>query len=535
MASKQDIHRSLEHLSAEDGDILRENVKARSIDEMVGKQLDLHARIMAGATRGLQFRRGIGRRAMLKGLGASALLAPFLPSLLRPGRARAQTEQYDNLLIIDWPCGMEPGWTPVGTGASYEVSDQGPGGGMYATEPQMKTLVEKHRDKILILSGMEGLIATDLYSHSQGPASMWTGFTGAAATKGLSGLPSIEQKIRDKIGANTPVKSIHAGTMAMFRQQGPSTIALPFFHWSAPQTGIEPIDDPGILYMDLASSLATASPAAAMASAPAGADPGAMRDLMMRQQKSVIDFVMGEISSAKTRISVEDATRLDEHLTQVRDLEQRLFVGGGASSGGSSVSCDGATAPDMALTGMGSRTPTNGPALVKAQAEIIALAMKCGLTKVATLQLAESDCQYTVPYEGSTAALHLASHNMGNSNDVVTRWVSTRYMMDMVAQIIDIFAATQVGEGQTLLDKTLIVATSEMSIQEHLDTNLPYVICGGSTGYFKKGEHLALSTNYRISKVVLNVLEYFGYDDQTLGTSAMAGGDTDGVLMEVKA
>jgi hypothetical protein len=321
--------------------------------------------------------------------------------------------------------------------------------------------------------------------------------------------------------------------MAMFRQQGPSTIALPYFHWSAPMTGIEPVDDPGRLYMDLAPLIATASAGAGAAAAAGGADQDAMRELMQKKKKSVIDFVMGELTSTKSRVSAEDAVRLDQHLTQIRDLEQRLFVGAGGGGGG--VSCDGAMAPDMALTGMGAKTPKNGPALVKAQTEIIALAFKCGLTKVATLQLAESDCQYTVPYEGSTAALHLASHNMGNSNDTVTRWVSTRYMMDMVSQIISIFAATDVGGGKSLLDKTLIVATSEMSIQEHLDKNMPYVIAGGSKGYFKKGEHLDLSTDYRISKVVLNVLEYYGYDDQVLGDSAAAGGDTMGPLTEVKA
>jgi hypothetical protein len=533
MASKQAIHQALETLSGNDRDLLHETVKGRSMDDIVGKQLDLHQRIMARSAPGFQ-RSRVTRRSMLKGLGASALISPFLSSsLLRAGRASAQSEmEYDNLLIVDWPCGMEPNWTPKGTGKDYMVDEKGPGSGMYATEPQMKTLIDTHKDKILILSGMEGLIATDLYSHSQGPASMWTGFTAGGATKALSGLPSIEQKIREKLSAGLPVQSIHAGTMAMFRQQGPSTIALPYYHWSAPQTGIEPIDDPGKLYMDLAPLIATAASAAPMAGAGAP-DQAAMNDVLMRQKKSVIDFVMGEISSAKNRVSSEDVTRLDEHLTKVRDLEQRLFVGGGGGGGG--VSCDGATAPDMALTGMGSRTPTNGPALVKAQTEIIALAFKCGLTKVATLQLGESDCQYTVPYPESTAALHLASHNMGNSNDTVTRWVSTRYMMDMVSQIIDIFAATDVGGGKTLLDKTLIVATSEMSIQEHLDKNTPYVITGGSTGYFKKGEHLALNPEYRISKVVLNVLEYYGYDDQVLADSAAAGGDTMGPLTEVKA
>jgi len=62
-----------------------------------------------------------------------------------------------------------------------------------------------------------------------------------------------------------------------------------------------------------------------------------------------------------------------------------------------------------------------------------------------------------------------------------------------------------------------------------------YVIAGGSSGYFRKGEHVALNPEYRISKLVMNVMEYFGFDDQMLGEASAVDGDTDGPLTEVRA
>lgn len=533
MVARHVVHRCIEQLSAEEREILSDSVPGRSLDERVAAQLDRRERILTRAAPGLQLRAGMGRRAMLKSLGASALLAPFLASSLTRRRVQAQAQaseaEYDNLLIVNWPCGLEPNWTPMGTGNSYQLGDKGPGSTKYGVEPQLTELVAAHRDKMLLVTGAQSLIETDLFAHSQGPCSMWTGSTGGKGAQALSKLPSIEQKIRDKICANLPVKSIHAGTLALYRPGSPSTISLPFYHWAAPETGIEPIDDPGLLYTDLAPLLATAG-----GSAMGGADAAAMRDRVMRQKKSVIDFVMGEIGSAKGEVSTEDAARLDQHLTKIRELEQRLF-GAGKVVSAAGVMCEGGAVPDMALTGPGARLGTNGPALVKAQSEIIGLAFKCGLTKVATLQLGETDCLYQVPYEGATYVLHAASHNMGDSNDPVTRWVSSRYMADRVGQIISTFAGIDLGGGKSLLDKTLIVATSEMSIQEHVTKNIPYVIAGGSTGYFRKGEHIALNPEYRISKLVLNLLEYFGFDDQTLGEAAAVGGNTDAPLTEVRA
>jgi hypothetical protein len=545
MISKKAVHNELDQLGTMQRAELRDLYRGRDIDECVRMNIESQRQIRANAVYGAIRNPRFDRRTMLKTMGASALVAPFLGTrVLSAPKARAQEAEPDNLLLIDWPCGMEPNWVPMGTGKDYMLpTTKGPGPTMHGTEPALTNTVGKHRDDILILSGMEGLIGTDLYSHSQGPCSMWTNWTGGAPTKGLSAFPSLDQFVGEKLKGNRPWKSIHPGVMTLHRETSASGISGPYDHWAAPQQGIQCVDDPGEMYMQIAGDLATAmaaggASAGGMMPVTPAADP--MADALKNKKKSVIDYVTEELVGAKNKIGAEDQMKLDLHLEQIRGLEVRLFGGGvGAtgSSGGGAVTCD-ATAPDVQLTGMAAtKTPANGAEVAIAQAKIVALAFKCGITKVATLQLGESDCMFTIPYEGSTSPMHLASHNMGDNNDAETRWVSTRWMHDRVADILTVLKETPMGEGQTLLDKTLVIATSEMSIHEHLDKNMPYYIAGGSSGAFKfkRGEHLALPADYRISKVNYSIMEYFGLPGDMLQNPQAAGGNGMGPLDEAKA
>jgi hypothetical protein len=100
-------------------------------------------------------------------------------------------------------------------------------------------------------------------------------------------------------------------------------------------------------------------------------------------------------------------------------------------------------------------------------------------------------------------------------------------MHDRVADLVTVLKETPMGEGQALL----------LSVQEHLDKNMPYYIAGGSNGAFKfrRGEHLALPAEYRASKVNYSIMEYFGLDGGMLEDPSAAGGNGKGSLHEAKA
>jgi hypothetical protein len=181
----------------------------------------------------------------------------------------------------------------------------------------------------------------------------------------------------------------------------------------------------------------------------------------------------------------------------------------------------------VGLTGPGAANPLNGPALVRAQAETIGLAFQCGLTRVATLQLGHPDCGYQVPYPGASAPFNLAVHNMGDANDRVTSWVSARYMMDRIADVLDVLQSIGV------LESTLVVAASEMGSPE-FDSNHCILIVGGEGGAFrlKRGEHIALLDSYRVTKLLVTILQYFDIDSDAVGNYA-GDGDYRGPLLEI--
>jgi hypothetical protein len=395
-----------------------------------------------------------GRRRALHALAATLGLAG-----LPLGRAFGQSgagAARDNLLLIDWPFGLPPGWTPEGTGSGYSLPATGPGPEPYGRASVLSSLVERHGDALLILSGMQGIVEQDLYLHSHGPATMWTG----QSTDGLDPvrprpmLPSIDQLVAASFGTDTPVASLHAGSLIGVREGSGESIYPAHYHFAGEDSAIDAVDDPGVLFEMISDALRTAP--------------------------------------------------------RMGCAWERAYVG---------------------LTGADSQNPQNGPALVLAHAETIGLAFQCGVTRVATLQLAHPDCGYTIPYRGATSAFNLAIHGMGDSNDPVTRWVSARYMMDRIADVLDVLRSIGV------LERTLVVAASEMGVPE-ADGNHPILMMGGAGdgGAFrlKQGQHIALPAEYRITKLLVTIAQYFGLDTATVGTFS-GSGDYRGPLTELIA
>jgi hypothetical protein len=511
MIDRKELHARLDQQDSHDRELLREAGAGRTIDAIVRERMEAEARIrpLGGA------RPGLGRRAVLNGLGASAVLFPFLgPGGWGAGRARAASE-YDNLLLITWPCGLEPGWTPTGTGAGYTLSGSG-GSGKYLAEPQLQGLVERHRERIVIMSGMNGTISPDLLSHSQGPTSMWTGWTqGGGNTKAIAGLPSVEQKIGAKISAELAFKSLHAGVLVSVRETGPSNIALPYYHYAGANAPLTAIEDPAALYAKLVMEGGLANRSSMMAAL--GASPDAVMDAVIAKRRSVLDFVKSELGRARGKIGAADVKKLDAHLEHVRGLEKRVTAS--ESGVGAVATCADPGAPDATLSGAGAGNRQNGIALKTLQAELLALAFQCGMTKTATLQFGESDCMYTVPYEGARTALHVAAH----SGDAATRYVSARYMLDRLADVLEVFRSKDAGDGKTLLDKTLIVMTSEMAVPAHGPVNTPVIIAGGSAGAFefRRGQHIAAPGTPQTPNLNVTLLQYFGFPDETFGDGGM--------------
>jgi hypothetical protein len=441
---------------------------------------------------------------MLKGVGAGALLWPFLGSAALSGRASAQKNgsgkdprEPDNLLLVTWPCGLEPGWEPSGSGVNYQLAPRRVGlaadSSLFATEPALQGLVSAHRDRLLIATGLQSGVEDPMFCHSQGPTSMWTGWGGAGErSMAVSSDPSVDQWIAARIGIEAPIPSLHLGVLVGAREV-PPRLGLPNYHFGSAGP-VDVMTDPLVVYSQIFQGILA----------------GRLDLQPIAERRSLFDFLENDITRLTSRIASEDRPRLEQHLERIRELE-RAFVP-------DPVTCQPPAEPDGALSGLGANQGKNGVELTRQQAALIALAFRCGLTKVATLQLGRSDCMYTAPYDGATSPVHVAAHATGQAAQI-TRAVTARYMLDRLGDVLSALAAIEIGAGQTLLDTTLVVMSSDMGSPSH-GTNVPVLIAGGSKPFFKQGEYVALQGEPRVNRLLVTLLRYYGFPDETFGSSA---------------
>jgi hypothetical protein len=177
---------------------------------------------------------------------------------------------------------------------------------------------------------------------------LWTGKSSGRTGQG----PSIDQYVSDAIaksGVNLPVPLMNTG-VRVIGDGKPSS-------WRAAGQQNTWEIDPNRLFDRMFASLS---------------QPTQSLDVVKVKRKSVIDFVRRELEGFGKRLGTEDRAKIDAHFTSLRDIEKRL------SATGASASC----AKPMIGTGGSKQDVT---VLHKTMFDLIAAALRCDLTRVATL------------------------------------------------------------------------------------------------------------------------------------------------------
>src|SRR5207342_679172 len=154
-----------------------------------------------------------------------------------------------------------------------------------------------------------------LYNPQSGKGGIHSAQTGdlltGAVLEGGGGIKSgvsVDQLLAQKLGRETKVPSLVLGCEASISalHKGYSMIYSSHISWSSPTT-----PTPLELY-------------------PALAFDRLFRDEVGRADRSVLDAVMEDAQSYRNRVSKSDQRRLDEYLSSVREVEQRLDQAGTA-------------------------------------------------------------------------------------------------------------------------------------------------------------------------------------------------------------
>jgi hypothetical protein len=434
----------------------------------------------------------IPRRHFLRGTGV-ALALPLLDSMVSaqtPLSATAAAPK-SRFMGIFFPHGMAPGyWVPKKVGADFDCP------------PNLEPL-EPFRDHTVVLSGM--------YSKSAEPPPGVTGadhwvaaaFLCANKPKKTAGADiydgtTIDQMIAQKIGQETLLPSIQLGIEDPTGNssncgQGYSCAYTNSIAWQDPTTPLPTEINPQVVFERLFGD---------------GSNP-AERIERRQQDRSILDAITGTLKTFKSGLGASDVARLDEYVSDVREIERRLQIAAKAS-----------TASDTSGVTVPAGVPESFDEHIKLQYDLNLLAWRGDITRVTTLQYARDLTSRVFPESGATVGWHGGSHHAEDPKKIAEYSKMNRYHVACLAYFLDKLAKTQDGDG-TLLDHSLVLYGTNMGNSNmHLHYDVPHILVGGASGHLKGNRHLAYpSRTVPTGNLLLSVLDLYGIHQDHIGDS----------------
>ena len=437
----------------------------------------------------MSMHRAFSRRSLLKGLGASAVLAPFATNLYVP---RVHAAPAKRVMFVYVPDGCIPDlWHPKGSETGF-------------TLPSMSSPLEAVKQHLVFLDGLT------MYSggatHEGGMAKVLTGV----------GDQSIDLFLGDKIAGSTPHSSLQLGVGSTFQAGQPGT----FTFLSADQP-VAPDDDPLNAFSRVFGSVGGGS----------GGD-----DLAQRKQKSVLDAALGDLAALRTKLGSTEKLKLEQHVDALREVEARI-------TGAGIKACDvaGFNAGGFAVSPTDYYPKTyhkeeNFKTVSRLQIDLATTALSCGATNVVSLQYSHQVSPTHIPESGASLANHDASHYGDPNSNTAQDFVKLKqWFMGEFVYLVQKLEQTPDGDG-SLLDNTLVMLCSELGDSNLHDHNrVPFVLAGRAGGALETGRFLDYRNsnggkNQPHTKLLVSVANAMGVDIDTFGFAGEGKGPLPGLL-----
>ncbi len=442
---------------------------------------------------------GLDRRHFLRGLGACVAL-PLFESLrpvplLAAGAASAgklattATGAPLRTAFLFFPNGAIPSaWWPKGKGADFTFS---------------RTLqpLEPSKPFVQILGGLDHKTAEPgpdgAGDHARGNGTFLTGVRLKKSATLIRAGTSIDQVLAREFGHLTRFPSLELTCDAVRKTAACDSgyaCAYQFnISWRSATTPMTPEPNPRLVFERL---FGTGAPGERQANL----------QRRRREERSILDFVLEDARSLQRRLDGQDQRKLDQYLTGVRELEQRIEK---AERFGD--------AKDPGI-----ETPAGIPAdygeHIQLMCDLLILAFQTDSTRVATLLLAHDGSNRSFDQIGISEGHHDLTHHQNRKD-----WIDKVADIDLwyvkqFAKFLEKLQQTKDVDGQSLLHNSMIVyGAGNADANRHTHTNLPMLLAGAGGGTLTPGRYVEHGskpvTNLFLSlaqRVGIRGLERFG-------------------------
>ena len=216
----------------------------------------------------------------------------------------------------------------------------------------------------------------------------------------------------------------------------------------------------------------------------------------LRQGRSTLDFVGDQAKRLNQTLSPADRQRMDQYLTSVRDLEQRLA---------SAEEWEHKPKPKVTAAPPDDvKDHREFARQTKVMFDVIRLALETDSSRIVTVFI-------------DTTAIHNITHH-GNRPEVLAELkAKEESQFDALAGFLQTLVESK-EQSDTLLGRTMVLyGTCMGSANSHANTNLPVLLAGGG---FKHGQHLAFDTdnNYPLANLFVSMLQRLGIEAREFST-----------------
>jgi hypothetical protein len=429
----------------------------------------------------------LSRRAALRGLGASIAL-PFL-DVMRSSSARAQTAPGagtpKRLMFFYVPCGIDMAtFLPTTTGRDFVLS------------PMLEPLANV-RDHVTVISGLKNTAAKDLGDgggdHARGTGAFLTAVHPLKSETQLQNGPSADQVAAAALRGQTRLPSLEmgceSGSGVGACDIGYSCAYSHNISWASPTVPMPKEVNPRAVFDRLF----------------AGADAGLTAEQVAqrrRRRSSILDFVREDTRALSGRLGTGDKAKLDEYLTGIRDLEQRI----------ENVQPNTCSFPERPQG-----ADADVEVYVKQMLDLAALAMQCDLTRVTSFMLGNGGSNRSYGFLGHPGGHHEYSHHQGDPDKLQALADIGRWEVSMVAHFLEKLQAVQESDGTTALDNTLLFFSSELEDgNSHSHDEMPVLLVGKGGGVIDAGQHVRIE-GAELGDVFLTMLKTVGVEQASFG------------------
>lgn len=416
------------------------------------------------------------RRTLLRGAGAAVGL-PWLEAMAAP---KAGDKPPIRMAALYMPNGVrEDMWTPEGEKKDFRLS------------PTLQPLSDL-QDQLLVLTNLwnPGSVGGDGHYVK---ISGWLTCTTVTKTLGVdvscNGI-SMDQLAVQKAGRQTPIASMELGiapvTTGVDKNVGYTRVYGSHIAWAGPSAPLARELNPQLAFERLFRA-------------------GNGQSDSSKDDRLLLDRVLEDAKQLRQNLGGSDRQRLDEYLSVVRSLEDRLERA--ASPEQSKWKPRAALDPASKPTG----NPKDYAEHVRLMFDIIALAFQSDSTRVATFLFGNEVSNQNFSFvDGVSGAHHSLSHHEKDPDKMRQYQLINKWHIEQYGYLLRKLKGMQEGESNVLDNSMILLGTGIRDGNKHDPHNLPVVIGGKAGGRLASGQHLTYEKDTPLSNLYVSMLSAFG-------------------------